>query len=65
MENFKELSLEEMQEIDGGFPWLLYAGYVAGVAALAVVTDVIVNWDEYVDVVNQAWEDGYKIGYNS
>ncbi|MHA7130679.1 class IIb bacteriocin, lactobin A/cerein 7B family [Algoriphagus namhaensis] len=65
MEKFKELSIEEMQEENGGLiPWAVYAGYVCAVAATAIVTDVIVNWDDYVDVVNKGFSEGYNAGYN-
>ena len=48
-----------MQEVDDGF-LPIWAGYVIGEEVVAIATDVIVNWDEYVLVVNSGFQDGYN-----
>ena len=54
MEKFKELSIEEMQEVDGGIvPLLLLAGavelagYAIGAGCAALAGDILINWSSY------------------
>jgi|AntRauMFilla1563_2_1112583.scaffolds.fasta_scaffold05571_4 lactobin A/cerein 7B family class IIb bacteriocin len=52
MDKFKELSFEEMQEIDGGiFPILaaivIGAGKVASWVCMLLVADIVSNWPSY------------------
>lgn len=56
MDKFKELSLEEMQEIDGGI-FFLVAKFVVG----ALIGGAI------VEVITEGWEkcyEDYQSGYN-
>jgi hypothetical protein len=62
MKNFEELSFEEMQELDGGIPWAAYGAYLLGAAAVALVTDIIFNWDGYVDAINSGYQNGFNAG---
>ncbi|WP_194774722.1 bacteriocin class II family protein [Pararhodonellum marinum] len=52
MEKFKELSFEEMQEVEGGY-WQV----IAGVLALAILTDIALNTRESIDVFTKGFND--------
>ena len=56
MEKFKELSIEEMLEIDGGGLW--------GVIAIGLVTnfiyEVVNDWENNVNAFNQGYESFKK-----
>jgi bacteriocin-like protein len=65
MKNFEELSFEEMQRVEGGLPWLVYGGYLLGVAAVALATDVIMNWDGYVEAINSGYDSGFNAGVSA
>ena len=55
MEKFKELSLEEMQEVDGG-AW----GILAGIFAVAILTDMAMNTAETIGTFRQGFRRGYE-----
>jgi lactobin A/cerein 7B family class IIb bacteriocin len=59
MEKFKELSIEEMQEVDGGIlPLLLLAGavelagYAIGFGCATLAGDILINWSSYENSIN-------------
>ncbi len=60
MEKFKELSIEEMQGIDGGIvPLLLLAaavecgGIVVGLGCATLAGDILINWSSYNTAMNE------------
>lgn len=59
MEKLKELSLEEMQEVDGGY-WLV----LAGVIAVAILTDIAMNTADTIETFKNGFERGYEDGKN-
>ncbi|MFD2034822.1 hypothetical protein ACFSKL_08480 [Belliella marina] len=58
MENLKELSFEEMVEVDGG--WLV----IAGIFAVAILTDMAMNTGETIEVFKRGFEKGAEDGKN-
>ncbi|SDC59298.1 class IIb bacteriocin, lactobin A/cerein 7B family [Algoriphagus faecimaris] len=58
MEKFKELSLEEMQEVEGGILPLLagavvLAGKAAGYACGLLAADILINWSSYEAAIDK------------
>ena len=56
MEKFKELSFEEMQEVDGGLPWVAYGIYVG----LILLADIALNPSSSIESFTRWFEDGKK-----
>jgi len=56
MENFKELSLEEMHEVQGGLPWIAYGIYVG----LVLLSDIALNPTSSIKSFTRGFEDGKK-----
>jgi lactobin A/cerein 7B family class IIb bacteriocin len=59
MEKFKELSFEELREVDGGNFWLWTAakwaaGAIAASAAVEVITE---GWDSVVSDFNEGYNE--------
>ncbi|MFN4000010.1 class IIb bacteriocin, lactobin A/cerein 7B family [Algoriphagus sp.] len=52
MEKFKELSIEEMQEVNGGLTWIALAGVV--VVSLAV--EALLNPGATIDAMKSGWD---------
>ena len=59
MEKFRELSIEEMQEVEGGIvPLLLlaaaveYGGIVIGIGCATLAGDILINWSSYNKAMN-------------
>ncbi|MCH7399028.1 class IIb bacteriocin, lactobin A/cerein 7B family [Belliella sp. DSM 107340] len=59
MNNLKELSFEEMQEVDGG-GWMI----IAGIFAVAILTDMAMNPGETIEVFKRGYEKGAEDGKN-
>lgn len=58
MEKFKELSIAEMQEVEGG--WLV----IAGIFAVAILTDIALNTGETIEVFKRGFAKGAEDGGN-
>lgn len=58
MDKFKELSLEEMQEVEGG--WLV----LAGIFAVAILTDIAFNTADTIETFKNGFERGYEDAKN-
>ena len=52
MEKFKELSIEEMQEVEGGLTWLALAIAVA----TALLIEAMMNPKSTIDTINGGWD---------
>ncbi|MHA7130673.1 bacteriocin [Algoriphagus namhaensis] len=63
MEKFKELSIEEMQEVDGG-TWLAAWGPVAVIFASAMLVDMAMNTAETIETFKKGFNRGYEDGKN-
>ncbi len=52
MEKFKELSIEEMQEVDGGLTWAALAGAVA----MGLLLEAMMNPKSTIDAIKGGWD---------
>jgi len=59
MENLKELSFEEMQEVGGGW------GVLLGGAALFMAWDMMMNPGETIETIKNGFNRGYEDGKNN
>lgn len=59
MEKFKELSFEEMQEVEGGY-WMV----VVGVVAMAMLLDIALNPNDAIETIKNGFNDGKDAGKN-
>lgn len=59
MNDLKELSLEEMVEIEGG-GW----GIIVGIFAVAILTDIAMNPGETIEVFKRGYVKGAADGKN-
>ncbi|SDA79173.1 class IIb bacteriocin, lactobin A/cerein 7B family [Algoriphagus alkaliphilus] len=58
MDRFKELSFEEMQEVDGGLVWVW--GAIAVGLATNFLYEVVNDWENNVKAFNEGYESFKK-----
>jgi bacteriocin-like protein len=54
MDKFKELSLEEMQGVQGGLTWLALGGAIA----FAIALEAALNPQATLDAMKRGWDSG-------
>lgn len=64
MEKPNKLDQKELTEINGGIVPVFFGAYILGTIGVAIISDIVINWDGYINAINKGFNDGYSSSRN-